>query len=225
MLLTIAIVGSLSIGVDPAKCGLHPAKKWERAIETVKKDHRLRGKPQDASEAIIRLRELDLTGRSALSDIWPPDLPRSEVSFCQRSAGLYKRLRKLDRKNSQALRTIMPVVGWFDEKRYGPEAARAAWFIVQHSPDKAFQNLGLDRMVPKGGESAKERSQYALLYDRIRMGRGEPQRFGSQGQCQDGKVRIYPIEDPDHVDERRAKFGLSTLKDYQTLLGVGGPCG
>jgi len=225
MLLAIAIVSSLSTGVDPAKCGPSPARKWDQAIETVKRDQRLRGKPQNASEAIIRLRELDLAGRGALSDIWPADLARSEVPFCQLRVGLYKRLRKLDRKNSQALRRMMPVFGWFDEIRYGPEVARAAWFIVQHSPDKDFQNLALARMAPKGGESAKERSQYALLYDRIRMGRGEPQRFGSQGQCRDGKVRIYPFEDPDHVDERRAEFGLSTLKEYETLLGVGGPCG
>lgn len=225
MILVIAISGLLSGGVNPAECGPSPARKWDQAIESVRRNQRLRGKPQNASEAIIRLRELDMRGRGALSDIWPSGLPRSEVPFCQLSAGLYKRLREVDRKNSQALRRFMPVSGWFDDDRFGPEAARAAWFIVQHSPDKDFQALALARMTPKGGETAKWRSEYALLYDRVRMGLGEPQRFGSQGQCRDGKVQIYPFEDPDHVDERRAKFGLSTLKEYETLLGVGGPCG
>ena len=225
MILNVAISSMLSVGVVPVECGPSPARKWDQAIETVKRDQRSRGKPQSASEVIIRLRELDMMGRGSLFDIWPSELPRSEVPVCQLSAGLYKRLRKLDRRNSRALRKMMPASGWFDDVRFGPDAARAAWFIVQHSPDKEFQALALARMTPKGGETAKWRSDYALLYDRVRMGRGEPQRFGSQGQCRDGKVRIYSLEDPNHVDERRAKFGLSTLKEYETLLGVGGPCG
>jgi len=60
------------------------------------------------------------------------------------------------------------------------------------------------------GESSTRRD-YARLVDRVAVNRGRPQRFGTQrwidGEC----TRLFELEDPDTLAERRAAFGLSPL--------------
>ena len=56
---------------------------------------------------------------------------------------------------------------------------------------------------------------YALLYDRLAMGDGRFQRYGSQMICQDNHWTLYPLEDPGGVDERRleANFDLNLVEN------------
>ena len=35
-----------------------------------------------------------------------------------------------------------------------------------------------------------------------------------------GEYYIFPLEDPDHVDERRAEVGLGSLKEYVSGWGI-----
>ena len=63
---------------------------------------------------------------------------------------------------------------------------------------------------------------YALLYDRVSVYQGRPQRYGTQGGMLviDGVKHhgAQPIEDVAHVDERRAAIGLGPLAEYLRLL-------
>ncbi|MCH8150001.1 MAG: hypothetical protein IH987_18820 [Planctomycetes bacterium] len=50
--------------------------------------------------------------------------------------------------------------------------------------------------------------------------REDPQLYGTQFLLMDGKNQPRPIEDPEHVDERREEMGMSTLAEYmETLQG------
>jgi hypothetical protein len=61
----------------------------------------------------------------------------------------------------------------------------------------------------------------ALLEDRIALGEGKKQVYGSQySQDEEGKKYVQPLIDPDHVDERRAEIGLMLIEDYAKLLGI-----
>ena len=54
--------------------------------------------------------------------------------------------------------------------------------------------------------------QPAMLEDRIRFFEGWPQLFGTQLKPDDaGRLLPYPIEDPEHVEERRRAVGLEPL--------------
>jgi hypothetical protein len=59
---------------------------------------------------------------------------------------------------------------------------------------------------------------YALLVDRVRVGDGKPQIYGTQARpLEDWKGHdpvLFPIEDAVHVDRRRAEVGLMPLNDY-----------
>jgi len=58
----------------------------------------------------------------------------------------------------------------------------------------------------------------AYLQDRVLMRRGEPQVYGTQFIGSSGELRVHPIADPDHLDERRAAVGLGPFAAYEALL-------
>ena len=121
---------------------------------------------------------------------------------------------QVDAANTVWLKGIVDRYGWPGISLVGPIGAQSAWILLQHSSDLEFQESCLARMellVPKrevGG------SHYALLFDRVRVRRGERQRYGSQFRSVGGVNRPCPIEDLDRVDERRATVGLPTLTHY-----------
>ena len=61
-----------------------------------------------------------------------------------------------------------------------------------------------------------EPADLALLEDRVALGEGKRQIYGSQiGRDPDtGEFYVSPLEDPDHVDERRRAVGLEPIADY-----------
>jgi len=62
-----------------------------------------------------------------------------------------------------------------------------------------------------------------MLRDSILTREGKKQAFGTQlhsGPDTGGKLVLYPIEDEEHVDQRRASIGLSPLADYLKLLNL-----
>jgi len=67
-------------------------------------------------------------------------------------------------------------------------------------------------------------SSLALLEDRVAIGEGRPQIYGSQlYQEGDGPLIVQAMEDPDHVDERRASIGLPLWRVCEALGSHVGP--
>ena len=62
----------------------------------------------------------------------------------------------------------------------------------------------------------------ALMEDRILMGEGEPQIYGSQlrGSGPNGEFELWKIKDPEYVNQRRAEVGLGPLEEYVARWGV-----
>ncbi|WP_297510593.1 DUF6624 domain-containing protein [uncultured Caulobacter sp.] len=115
-----------------------------------------------------------------------------------------------DATNREWLGETVARKGWFTIDRYGGDADRAAWLIVQHSDaDLAFKRRMITLIEPLTltGQSRKE--AFPSMYDRWAAAAHEPQRFGLQGSCKSkGVWEPLPIEDPEHIDERRRKFGI-----------------
>ena len=70
------------------------------------------------------------------------------------------------------------------------------------------------RTAVKDGNS--EASWLALLEDRVALGEGKKQIYGSQVTCNKETKKCYvaPLEDPDNVDKRRSEVGLDPLAHY-----------
>lgn len=62
----------------------------------------------------------------------------------------------------------------------------------------------------------------ALTQDRILMYQGKPQIYGSQlkWDMKTNEYYIYPIENPDSVDIKRAKVGLDPMAEYVKIFDL-----
>ncbi len=116
----------------------------------------------------------------------------------------------IDARNTARLKEIVVKYGWPTNSMVGEEGAAAAWLLAQHAdqdPDFQRRVLALMEILLPQGEV--NRSQYAYLYDRTHR----PQRYGTQGDCASpGKWEPREIEDPEHVDERRASMAINPGK-------------
>jgi hypothetical protein len=58
----------------------------------------------------------------------------------------------------------------------------------------------------------------AYLQDRVMTRSGEPQIYGAQCVDVGAGLHVYPIQDPEHVDARRASVGLEPFADYEAHI-------
>jgi hypothetical protein len=117
-----------------------------------------------------------------------------------------------DQWNQKQLQLILGRIGWPVISRYGAEADRTAFLIVQHATnDLSFQREILARLEKLLAAKETGGENYALLYDRVHETEGRMQRFGTQGNCRGTTWISYPIEDAAGVDKRRAALGMPPL--------------
>jgi hypothetical protein len=129
--------------------------------------------------------------------------------------GYHREMQAVHDANARALEALVATHGWPTPELAGEDGAEAAWLIVQHAIGlPAFQRACLALLEAAAEQGAVPRRQPAMLGDRIRALEGKPQRYGTQFDWDaDGLMSPLPIEDPEHVDERRAAVGLSPLQD------------
>jgi hypothetical protein len=128
---------------------------------------------------------------------------------------------EIDQANTQRIVEIIDEFGWPGPDLVGPEASGAVQIMLQHADLESLQRLLPDfRQAVANGQAS--RSQLAMVEDQIRVEQGLEQTYGTEVVTgPDGVTRVYPIEDPEHVDERRAAIGLQPLEDYLTEMEQG----
>lgn len=132
---------------------------------------------------------------------------------------LSEKVTKIDEKNTARLKALVAEHGWLGKSLVGEDGAHAAWLLVQHADkDRTFQKDCLEKMKEgfKGGEvSGKD---LAYLVDRVAVAEKKKQIYGTQFQGKSGNMKPQPIEDEQHVDERRRSVGLSTMGEYEKQM-------
>lgn len=119
----------------------------------------------------------------------------------------------VDRRNTARIREIVARAGWPDKGLVGQDGAQAAWLLVQHADDLAFQRHCL-ALLEQAGSGLVDPAHVAYLADRVRVKEGRPQLYGTQLLEREGQLVPCPIEDEEHVDRRRARAGLPHLAEY-----------
>lgn len=121
-----------------------------------------------------------------------------------------------DQDRTERLKQIVAEHGWPTISLVGEDGEDAAWAIAQHSDhDPEFQATAvrlIGEAVERGDASP---GNLAYLTDRVAVGQGQPQTYGTQVGCgPDGPEPATPIVDEAGVDARRAEVGLPPLADY-----------
>jgi hypothetical protein len=124
-----------------------------------------------------------------------------------------KRTIAADEANRQEVLRVFEKYGWPRSSRIGADAAHEYWLLVQHQePEIQRRMLPELEKAAKAGEASM--SDYAYLYDRVQMGLGKPQRWGSQVKCEGGKPVLYTVEDPAGLDARRKELFMMPIGEY-----------
>jgi hypothetical protein len=113
----------------------------------------------------------------------------------------------VDRANTARMREIVGEHGWPGHQLVGEEGAHAAWLLVQHAPPE-FQEQCLPLLEEAAALGDASPRDVAYLKDRVLLHRGEPQIYGTQYTIRDGVLALWPVQDPEGLDERRAALGL-----------------
>ena len=120
---------------------------------------------------------------------------------------------EVDQHHTSRMKELVIEIGWPTISKVGPEAAHAAWLLVQHADhDVDFQKKCLTLMKSEL-ETEVERRCIAYLEDRVRVNLGQPQLYGTQFDEVDNNFVPWTIENPEQVDERRLQMGLGTLQE------------
>lgn len=137
-----------------------------------------------------------------------------ELQFSSRS-------KAIDLNNLTDLKDLLKIYQWFKISEFGNQADKEAWLLVQHADsDPTFQKQVLSILTGLYQNGETNPSNYAYLWDRIAASWGDQskrtlQRYGTQGFCIAPEVwQPLPVEDPDHLDERRRNVGLGIEADY-----------
>lgn len=129
------------------------------------------------------------------------------------------RMARTDSAHSRRLGALVERHGWPLVSEVGEEAAEGAFLVVQHTPFDDWQRtmLPLVEAAVRAGEL--DAQDFALLYDRVQVRQGRPQRYGTQLQSgPDGRLHPDPLEDSASVDSLRAELGLPPLDVYFDLV-------
>ena len=129
---------------------------------------------------------------------------------------LLMEMARLDVAHGDRLRPILREHGWPGRSLVGEDGAESAWLIVQHCDrqlDLQREALALLTAAVAAGEASAR--QLAYLTDRVCVNEGRPQRYGTQMTADaEGRSVPWPIEGPEHVDERRRAAGMPDLAEY-----------
>jgi hypothetical protein len=189
---------------------LHSDKRWNILVENLQKKIDLieAGYDKALQKELIHIYEEDQGIRQQFME----SAKKSGYDH-PRTNSLRRIMQYKDSINLSKITGILDERGWVGKDKIGAQANQAIFLVIQHA-DLSTQQKYLPMMreaVAKGNASG---SALALLEDRVALGEGRKQIYGSQIGMHENRSYILPLEDPDNVDKRRADVGLGSISDY-----------
>ena len=191
---------------------LYPDKRWNEVVKIVQSN-------KEKAEV-----NLDKPLVAALDLIYKEDQNyRQQIEVMQKKYGWespemkahWQVIRTKDSVNLVKVKKILADRGWLGADIVGVQGNSTLFLVIQHSDFKTQQHyLPVMREAVKKGNARG--SSLALLEDRVALGLGKRQIYGSQvsRNAETGEYYVLPLEDPDNVDKRRAEVGLGTIQEY-----------
>ena len=200
------------ITTDPDLIPLHNDARWEPLLEGVRKN-------KERAEA-----NLNILLAAKLDSVYSDDQNyRQQIYAVEQKYGgdsreiheLINLIAKKDSMNIMVVTSILDQYGWLGADVVSDNGNLALFLVIQHA-DLATQQKYLPMMREAVKNGRAQGSSLALLEDRVALREGKRQIYGSQiGQDPDTRQYfVSPLDDPDHVDERRASVGLEPLAVY-----------
>jgi hypothetical protein len=127
----------------------------------------------------------------------------------------------IDKKNQQIVVSTIEKCGFPSVEKHGYKSVETVFLVIQHA-GKSLREKYFPQIKKSADQGDLQWSKVALMEDRMLMDKGEKQKFGSQVHKKNGsdKWALYPIEDPQNVNKRRAQVGLDPIEEYLKHFGI-----
>jgi VWFA-related protein len=125
-----------------------------------------------------------------------------------------EKLHKLYRQHAGKVCEILKTHGWPTTATVETDGVLAWFYIFKNSGTYELQRDLLPVILAVIKKDPSQKSEFAGLFDRLRVSAGMKQLFGTQAVSMGGFLVLFPIEDQTKVDARRAEFGLPPLDEY-----------
>jgi VWFA-related protein len=125
-----------------------------------------------------------------------------------------EKLHKLYEEHTAKLCEILKVHGWPTSDLVDREGVLATFQLLKNGGTYELQRDLLPLIVAVIKKDPSQKSEFAGLYDRLRVSAGMKQLFGTQAVSLGGFLILYPIEDQAKLDARRAEYGLPSIDLY-----------
>jgi len=121
----------------------------------------------------------------------------------------------INQKNIKRIQEIIKENGWPKKSVVKGSAAGTVFLVIQHA-DIEIQKKYLPLMTEAANNGEASWRSLALLIDRVNLGEGKRQIYGSQIgiEPKSGKFYVSPLVDPENVNKRRNEVGLGKIEDY-----------
>jgi hypothetical protein len=144
-------------------------------------------------------------------------LTPSALALHQLVIGLH--IARTDRSNTEWLRRLIASSGWPVSTEMTREGKAAAWFLVVHARhDPAFRLSVLDSLEKAAQDGRITRADLATKTDHILSETTGFQRYGTKGECIEGRFVLAASEKPEAVPRLRRDAGLPTLEEQAEMM-------
>ncbi|WDF55867.1 DUF6624 domain-containing protein [Mucilaginibacter sp. KACC 22063] len=150
------------------------------------------------------IRDIDQNSRKEFIKIYAENNP-------EKTKALALQMKKTDKENQQFVAGLLDSCGW-------PNGLSAAnnhtiFLVIDHGEiDYANKYLPLVKQQAELGIVPK--SDLATLQDRILLRNGQKQLYGTQTLTIGTIIKVWPVDEPAGLDERRKTMGLQPMDEY-----------
>ena len=192
---------------------LRTRSDWNNLLAIAKQnaDQFVKGINEDLSHEISALRDTDQAIRLKLDELRKDN---SKINSPEEK-DLLAKIKLQDALVLKQAEEIIAKNGWPSIQKVGYKNSQTMWLIIQHS------NLSIMKKYYSVMKKAVEQGEllprdFAFLEDRMLMYSKKAQIYGSQTVIdrESKKFYLYPVENVDQIDQRRASVGLESIKKY-----------
>jgi hypothetical protein len=126
-----------------------------------------------------------------------------------------QQMKIIDKENQQYIGKLLDSCGW--PVSLTSIENNTIFLVIDHA-DISFMDKYFPVLKTQMEKGTVTKTDFFTLEDRMLMRKNQKQRYGTQSIKADGKIMIWPIEDPDKLDDRRKSAGFLPMHEYMKML-------
>jgi hypothetical protein len=206
-----AVSGFAQSAPAPAATQQQAPAAWQTALQQRRKELIAKNGPGTDTELrgeLVQMRDEDQAARGVIYGSNAPKTPPESMA----------QLRVSDAKRTEELKQIVAAKGWPTIALVGIDASNGAMLVLTHTVDHAWLQQLLPQLQELADAGKIDASPLAMAVDKQLVAEGKLQRYGSQFMYIGGKISMYAVEDPGHLDDRRAEALLPPISVYKQQM-------